>query len=111
MSIVSDSAGIDEPKDPNKSVIFAIYKLFLNETDLNTLRNRFETPGLRYGDIKKELFSTIMDYFAPYRKRREELVANRGYVEELLQKGAGKAHSAASPVIDRVRSKLGIKRS
>ena len=88
----------------------SIYKLFLNETDLKTLRSRFETPGLRYGDVKKELFSTIMDYFAPYRKKREELVANRPYVEELLQKGSGKAHSAAAPVIDRVRSKLGIKR-
>lgn len=111
MSIVSDSAGVDEAKDPDKSTIFSIYKLFLNEIDLKTLRTRFETPGLRYGDVKKELFSTIMDYFAPYRKKREELVANRGYVEELLQKGAGKAHSAASPVIERVRSKLGIKRS
>jgi len=110
MSIVSDSAGIDEPKDPDKSVIFSIYKLFLNETDLKTLRTRFETPGLRYGDIKKELFSTIMDYFAPYRKKREELVANPDYVEELLRKGSGKAHSAAAPVIDRVRAKLGIKR-
>ena len=71
MSIVSDSAGVDEAKDPDKSVIFSIYKLFLNETDIKTLRTQFETPGLRYGDVKKELFSTIMDYFAPYRKREK----------------------------------------
>ena len=111
MSIVSDSAGIEEAKDPDKSVIFSIYKLFLNETDLKTLRTRFETPGLRYGDVKKELFSTIMDYFAPFRKKREELAANRDYVEELLKKGSEKAHAAAAPVIDRVRNRLGIKRN
>ena len=111
MSIVSDSAGVEEAKDPDKSVIFSIYKLFLNEADIKTLRARFETPGLRYGDVKKELFSTIMDYFAPYRKKREELVANRDYVEELLQKGSKKAHEVAMPVIERVRSKLGMKRS
>ncbi|HMV40975.1 MAG TPA: tryptophan--tRNA ligase [Leptospiraceae bacterium] len=110
MSIVSDSAGIEEAKDPDKSVIFAIFKLFLNETDLKTLRTRFETPGLRYGDIKKELFSTIMDYFAPYRKKREELVANRDYVQSLLLKGAEKANKVAIPVIERVRERLGIKR-
>ncbi len=110
MSIVSDSAGIEEAKDPDKSVIFSIYKLFLNETDMKTLRTRFETPGLRYGDVKKELFSTIMDYFAPYRKKRDEFAANRDYVEELLLKGSYKANAIAIPVIERVRSKLGIKR-
>lgn len=110
MSIVSDSAGIDEAKDPDKSVIFSIFKLFLNETDTKTLRTRFETPGLRYGDIKKELFSAIMDYFAPYRKKRDELVANPDYVETLLKKGAEKANNVAIPVIERVRDRLGIKR-
>lgn len=111
MSIVSDSAGIDEVKDPDKSVIFSIFKLFLNEKEILDLRQRYLTPGLRYGDLKKELFGRIMDHFSPYRKKREELMQNKDYIEEILRKGADKAYSVALPVIDRVRDKVAVKRS
>lgn len=108
MSIISDSAGVDEAKDPDKSVIFSIYKLFLNTEEQSILRDRFLTPGLRYGDIKKELFEKVMEYFSPYRKKREELQANPEKVQEMLKLGANKANKTAVLVIDKVRKNLGI---
>jgi tryptophanyl-tRNA synthetase len=108
MSILSDSAGVDEAKDPDKSVIFSIYKLFLNAEEESMLRDRFLTPGLRYGDIKKELFEKIMEYFSPFRKKREELQANPEKIQEMLKLGADKANKIAAPIIDKVRKNLGI---
>lgn len=108
MSIVTDSTEIDEPKDPDKSVLFAIYSLFLDKNGIQELRDRFLTPGLRYGDVKKELFSVVMDFFAPYRNKREELIKNKDYVEEILKKGADKANNVASIQMDKVRRNLGL---
>jgi tryptophanyl-tRNA synthetase len=110
MSIVSDSAGIDEPKDPDTSSIYAIYSLFLNAEERQILRERFITPGLKYGDIKKELFQKIMDYFSVYRDKRDDLSKNLDYVEEVLKKGADKARQAAMPQLEKVRYFLAIKR-
>jgi tryptophanyl-tRNA synthetase len=108
MSILSDSAGIDESKDPDKSIIFSIYKLFLNKKEEQVLRERFLTPGLRYGDVKKELLERILDYFSPYRKKREEFEKNPDYVFSLLREGAEKAKQIAYPTLDKVRKNLGI---
>jgi tryptophanyl-tRNA synthetase len=111
MSIISDSAGIDEAKDPDKSVIYAIYSLFLTSDEKQVLKERFLSPGLRYGDIKKELFEKIMDHFSPYRAKRNELEKNLDYVEEQLKKGAEKARNAAAPQIQKAREFLAIKRT
>ncbi|MCE9500024.1 MAG: tryptophan--tRNA ligase [Leptospira sp.] len=109
MSIVSDSAGIDEVKDASKNAIFSIYTLFLSEADRDSLRKRFETPGLRYGDLKKELLSVILDFFSPFRKKREELLNNRDYIRDIRKKGALKAHSVAIVQLEKARSNLGLK--
>lgn len=110
MSIVSDSAGVDEAKDPDKSVIYSIYSLFCDENEKKKLRERFLVPGLRYGDIKKELADRITDYFAPYRKKRDELLSNLDYVEQILSKGREKAGKAADEKLSQVRSILGVQR-
>ncbi len=109
MSIVSDSSGIDEAKNPDTSVLFGIYSLFLNLSEKEQLRDRFLTPGLRYGDVKKELFSRVMEYFSPFRKIREEFAKNKNLVSEILVAGARKATVAAMPQIETARKNLGLK--
>lgn len=110
MSIVTDSAGVNDIKNPDSSVIFSIYSLFLNEEEKQTLRERFLKPGLGYGELKKELFQKIMDYFAPYRERRNEYINNLDYVEKILEKGTQKARELAQLKIQQIRNILGIAR-
>ena len=45
MSIVTDSAGIDEPKDKD-TPLYKLYSLFLNN-DERILSDRYDTPGLK----------------------------------------------------------------
>jgi len=70
MSIVTDSTPVAEPKDI-KSPLFQLFVLFLDEKGKKDLKGRFLSPGLQYGDVKKELFGTIIEYFRPFREKRE----------------------------------------
>ena len=61
MNIVTDSAGLNEIKDIN-TPLFKIYSLFLDKNQIEDLKERYNTPGLKYMDIKNELFEYIMEY-------------------------------------------------
>jgi tryptophanyl-tRNA synthetase len=108
MSIKTDSTPVDEPKPLEGNVLFDLYALFLNERERETLKERFLTPGLKYGEVKKELFGVIYEYFAPYRQERERLARDKQYVLETMQNGARKAREAASTYLERARRNVGL---
>jgi len=107
MKIITDTADIDEPKD-KKTPLFQIYSLFLDYEGQLKLSDRYDGKGVRYGDIKQELFEKVMDHFQPYREKRNKLVNNPKEVYEILQYGAKKAGSIANEVLSRVRSSSGL---
>ena len=107
MSITTDSAGIDEPKDKD-SPLFKIYSLFLNSEEKNILSDRYDTPGLKYGDVKKELLSRVIEHFYPYRKKREYLSKNIDQVHSFLDHGREKASIVADKYIKKIRDAMGL---
>jgi len=108
MSIVTDPAPVEAPKDPDKSVIYSIYKLFADEGEAAAMAERFRAGGYGYGEAKKELFETLWSCFEPFRRRRGELADNLDYVNEVRKKGADKAKEAASATLKRVREAVGV---
>ena len=107
MSIVTDSASINEPKDKD-TPLYKIYSLFLNYEEKKTLSDRYETPGLRYGDVKKELLEKIYDYISPYREKRDYLLNNTDDVRQVLNQGKEKASIVANEYIEKIRKAMGI---
>ncbi len=107
MSIVTDPTPVDAPKDPDKSTIFSLYKLFASDQQASTMEKRFREGGYGYGEAKKELFQVLWSYFAPYHKRRAELEKNPDYIEEVRKKGAAKAREQALKTITEVRKLVG----
>ena len=107
MSITTDSAGIDEPKDKD-SPLFKIYSLFLNSEEKDILSDRYDTPGLKYGDVKKELLSKIIEHFSPYREKREYLSKNIDQVHSFLDLGRDKASKVADEYIKKIRDAMGL---
>ena len=89
MSVVTDSLGLEDPKDPTTCNVFALLKLFRSEEQLAELADRYRAGGLGYGHVKLN-FDKINAHFAPTREKRKELVNNMDYVESILQKGAEK---------------------
>ena len=108
MRIITDKASIDEPKE-KESPLFQLYSLFLDDKGQLELSNRYDGKGVRYGDIKQELFQKVMDYFQPYREKRNKLVNNPKEVYEILKYGAKKAGSIANEVLARVKSSSGLR--
>ena len=107
MSIVTDSTPVDEPKDLD-SPIYRLFSLFLNESDKQILENKFLSSGLQYGKVKEDLFDTFMDYFKPFRQKREYLSNNLDHVLNHLEIGSKKATLVANEIIDKVRTATGL---
>ena len=109
MSIVTDSMPLEAPKDPSRSTIFQLYSLFASKDEIAEMRERFQRGGTGYGDFKKQLFEKLWEYFAPMRKRREEILANKTYIDNVLARGAERANAIADQVMERVRKAVGLR--
>jgi tryptophanyl-tRNA synthetase len=109
MSIVTDSTPVEAPKDPAKSTIFQLYSLFASKDEIASMRERFKKGGTGYGDFKKELFEKLWEYFSPMRKRREEILADKSYIDNVLLRGAKRANEVADDVMTRVRAAVGLR--
>ena len=107
MSIVTDSTDIEKPKDTD-TALFHLFSLFLDKSEKEELTERFMTPGMRYGDVKKELFECFWSYFAPFREKRIYLENHKDFVFDSLNKGAEKAGLIAEHYIDKARNAMGL---
>ena len=110
MSAVTDS-GKEIKYDPKKkagvSNLLSIYSLF-SDKEIKDLEKEFE--GKNYGEFKKELADLVVGYLKPFRKKRKELLAKDGYIEEILDVGAQKASKKAFETLKEVKEKMGLKR-
>jgi len=107
MSIVTDSTPVDQPKDLN-SPLYRLFTLFLSDEDKKILENKFLSPGLQYGKVKADLFDTVIEYFRPFRDKRDYLSKNLDYVLNQLAIGSEKATLVADQIIDKVRTVTGL---
>jgi tryptophanyl-tRNA synthetase len=108
MSIVTDSKPVEARKDHATSTIFQLYSLFASKNEISEMRERFQKGGTGYGDFKKQLFEKLWEYFSPMRKRREEILADKLYVDSVLVRGARRANEVAEDVMTRVRAAVGL---
>ncbi len=108
MKILTDSTPVEAPKPTEGSTILALYKLFANESDYSTMTADHQNGGYGYGDFKKRLADAYWDYFASMRTKRAEILADPGYVEEVLAAGALRAREEAAKVLGRVRRAAGL---
>ncbi|HTU01493.1 MAG TPA: tryptophan--tRNA ligase [Candidatus Sulfotelmatobacter sp.] len=109
MSIVMDSRTAAEPKpDADRNMCIQLLKLLAPSDVAADFEARLRAGGLGYGDLKKALFEQFWAFFAPARARRDELLANPGYVEQVLKEGAARARSVAAVVIKRARKAAGL---
>ncbi len=109
MSIVTDSTPLEAPKDPTDSTIVHLYRLVATPEAVRLMQEEFRAGGVGYGDFKKRLFAAIWQYFAPMRERREQLLREPGYVDEVLRQGAARAQEVAEGVMQRVKEAVGLK--
>jgi len=108
MRIVTDSTPVEEPKDPDKCNVFALLKLVASPGEVAEWENKYRSGGTGYAEAKKRLAELIIDYFKPYRQKREELEKNIVYVKEILAKGAERAKAVAAETLVQARKAVGL---
>ena len=97
-----------EPKDPDTSAVFQIWKAFASEEQTAAMRQEF-ADGIAWGEAKKRLFELVDAELAEARDRYDALMQNPREIEEVLQKGAEKARRESSELLAKLRSAVGIK--
>ena len=107
-SIVTDSAALKDPKDPDKSVLYAILKLFCTKDKQEYWADRFWSGGLGYREVKLAIFDLYMEKFSPIRARRQELGKQPEYIDEVMKQGAEKARKVGGPLVREARAAMGI---
>ena len=107
MSIVTDSKGLEDKKNPESCNIFNIFKLIASEDEVKKMKKNYSEGGYGYGHAKTHLLNLILDLFRKERKLYSELLQNPDHLYGILVKGEEKARVIADKVLERVRSKLG----
>jgi len=107
--IVTEPVPLEDPKEYEGCNVYNIAKLFLDESALVDLQERYKRGGEGHGHFKLYLAEVIWEYFAPYREKRAYYEAHQNEVREILDAGAQKAHAVALPLIEKIRSVTGIR--
>ena len=106
MSIVTDSKGIGDAKDPSMDNVFKIFKLLANETQTEELRQNYIKGGFGYGQAKTALLQLILDNYKEQRINYNKFMANISALEKELAIGEVKASKIANEKLKQIREVL-----
>ena len=106
--IVTDSRTPGEPKDPESSSLFTIFRAFASEAESAAFRRALE-EGIGWGEAKQVLYERVEADVAPMRERYESLIARPAVIEEILHEGARKARAIAAPKLAELRDAIGLR--
>ncbi|MCX2740263.1 tryptophan--tRNA ligase [Pontibacter anaerobius] len=107
MGIVTDSTALEEPKNPDEDTTFKLYSLLASPEDVETMRQNYLAGGYGYGHAKQALYELIIKKYAKEREVFNYYMNNLPELDKKLLEGAAKAKAIATPVLERVREKLG----
>lgn len=106
MSIVTDSKGVEEPKDTETCNVFALHKHF-SHAELGEIERRYREGGIGYKESKERLADNIIRVVAPMRELRASYEADLPAVQKILKEGGERARDSAVRKMTVVRERIG----
>lgn len=107
MKIKTNSLEPGEPKDPDDSALFKIYRAFVDEEGAAEMRQAY-ADGIGWGDAKQRVFETINAELAEARERYNSYIARPADIEDILQAGAKRARAFSRPYMEELCAATGI---
>lgn len=95
----------DPENKPGVSNLLSIYSVFSGK-DMAECEREFEGKG--YGDFKFAVGEVVADRLAPIQAEQAKLLADKAYLDDVLEKGAALAAHRASRTLDKVYRKIGF---
>lgn len=106
--IVTDTTPLEDPKNPEESVIWNMYCSVASPADAERMAEKLRAGGYGWGHAKKELTEAIVDGFAAEREAFNRWMSDPAALDAELAKGAERARNVAGNVLARVRTKIGF---
>jgi len=82
-----------------------IYQAFAGCTD-DQMRAHFS--GMRYGDLKKQVAEITIARLEPFQKRYHDMMADPGYIPDILREGAARVSPIANATVELVKQRMGL---
>jgi tryptophanyl-tRNA synthetase len=106
--IVTDSRAPGEAKDPDNSHLFTLFQAFATPVQSDEFRSEL-LQGLGWGEAKNRLFQLLDNELGESRERYHQLIERPADLEDMLQLGAKKARSVATPFLHELREAVGLR--
>lgn len=107
-SAVTDDLGavaFDRENQPGVSNLLVIQSALTGES-IDSLVEKYAGKG--YGHLKVDTADALEAFTMPLKQRYDELMADRGELERILERGARTAQEVAQPLVDAVYEKVGF---
>lgn len=93
---------------PGTGALMSFVHLFMGGDKRREFEAQYETSGIRYGEIKKELSELIFAELTGFQGKRLELEANPEYVDQIIKQGNENARTHADKTVREVKEKMGL---
>jgi len=98
--------GVDyEAMGPGVRNLLSIFQAFSGWSDANT---RAHFTGMRYGDLKKQVAEAVVSALEPVQTRYRQIMAERGFVAQVLANGAQRVTPIAEDTVEKVKKAMGL---
>jgi tryptophanyl-tRNA synthetase len=88
--------------------LMLLLKSFGTEEQLRHFEDGIKNNDIQFSELKETLAKDIAEYFAPFRERRAELLADPAQIARILSEGAEEARAVASKTIGEVKQRIGL---
>jgi len=96
-----------DPGNPENCAVFTYYDFFAPDQK-DEVAVGCKSAALGCVDCKKRITARIDENLAPFRAKREELLAKPKFISEVLTEGASTARKIAGETLARVKDKMGL---
>jgi tryptophanyl-tRNA synthetase len=94
-----------EAMGPGVRNLLSIFQAFSGWSDANT---RAHFTGMRYGDLKKQVAEAVVSALDPVQTRYRQIMAERGFVAQVLANGAERVTPIAEDTVEKVKKAMGL---
>jgi len=89
-------------------VLFKLIELFQGKDLKSKVEKDYENNGLTYSDIKKSLAKAIYDELTPFQTKRNKIIKDDKFINEVIEQGANKAREIAKKTVSEIKEKMGF---
>ena len=97
-----------DPGHPEHCNIFTMHEAFSKPDQIAWVDHGCRTAGIGCIECKEVLFKNMMNELGPIQEKVREIRGRPDYMMEVLRSGKDRCRSIVEPVMDEVRSKIGV---